>query len=458
MRTFYFSLILMAQLFPDVNAQVLPDIVPKRLPTLAERQLENQLQHQHLQRLPASILQRVAVPEHVTQSLSGLPSRLPIVNGVGNTILTEVEISPGIRAVEREWLLLLSEAELTTLLQRYPVMRQYIASQQQFSALNMQLVKLLVPLSMDSTTTLGQFLPAELIQRLDRNHIYAPQLIQQTSDGNKTAVAAEDTSAILPACDNAQRQAPLRIGMIDTAIDHSHPAFSQLTQQRSQIHSRDFLPQMSPVTHHGTAVASLLLGSGPQLKPLLTGTELFNAAVFYQQQAFSQGTTLFHLLQAMEWLAGQQVSVINMSLTGPDNSVLQQAVTALLHKGIQVVAAAGNEGPAAPALYPAAYKGVIAATAVDNKQQLYRWANRGPHISFAAPGVAVVTATAQGSFGRESGTSLAAPVVTAALACALQQHNGKATPAIKQLKSQVKDLGMPGHDPLFGYGLLLPWR
>jgi subtilisin family serine protease len=160
------------------------------------------------------------------------------------------------------------------------------------------------------------------------------------------------------------------------------------------------------------------------------------------------------LVRALDWLLGEKVSLINMSLAGPDNRILASAVAKTLASGTAIVAAVGNEGPAAPPLFPAAYPGVIAVTAVDSKSKIYRWANRGDQVYFAAPGVNIISARSDGDYGRESGTSMAAPVVAAFLACEMHQH--KRDEALALLSNKAKDLGEPGRDQVFGVGLLAP--
>jgi len=103
-------------------------------------------------------------------------------------------------------------------------------------------------------------------------------------------------------------------------------------------------------------------------------------------------------------------------------------------------------------LYPAGYPGVIGVTAVDRKQNVYRWANRGEQVDFAALGVEVAVALAGGQYGSQSGTSLAAPVVSARLACVLSTTGLEQ--ALAELRRKAQDLGDRGPDPIFGQGLL----
>ncbi|MBN9280293.1 MAG: S8 family serine peptidase, partial [Hyphomicrobium sp.] len=82
-----------------------------------------------------------------------------------------------------------------------------------------------------------------------------------------------------------------------------------------------------------------------------------------------------------------------------------------------------------------------------------RLSSRGAHISFAAPGVGLVVAAPRSSHRRVDGTSFAAPFVTAALAMSLG-GKGSGAEAVGRLRAQAKDLGAPGHDPIFGWGLI----
>src|SRR3546814_1027523 len=110
-------------------------------------------------------------------------------------------------------------------------------------------------------------------------------------------------------------------------------------------------------------------------------------------------------------MAAREVPVINVSLVGPPNLLVRTAVTAVQRRGLIVVAAVGNDGPAAAPLYPAAYPGVIAVTGVDARNRVLMEAGRGSHVDFAAPGSDMAAAGVSKSFGRVRGTSYAAPLV-----------------------------------------------
>jgi len=84
-------------------------------------------------------------------------------------------------------------------------------------------------------------------------------------------------------------------------------------------------------------------------------------------------------------------------------------------RGIRVVAAVGNDGPAAPPQYPASYPGVIAVTAVDGKGRALPEAGKPVHLDFAAPGADMAAALPGRGYSRVRGTSFAAPLAAARL-------------------------------------------
>lgn len=157
------------------------------------------------------------------------------------------------------------------------------------------------------------------------------------------------------------------------------------------------------------------------------------------------------LVRALDWLLEERVELINMSLAGPANRLLQHAVETAVESGVLIVSAAGNGNPA----FPAAYPGVVAVTAVDSRGRVYRQANRGDYVDFAAPGVDVFLAAPYNRGKYYSGTSFATPFVTAALAVLISRHPEAGSDALlRQLSNTARDLGDPGRDPTFGWGLV----
>jgi minor extracellular protease Epr len=246
--------------------------------------------------------------------------------------------------------------------------------------------------------------------------------------------------------------APAAIGVIDTGINPDHPTFAG---KRLQVHrlSDDNLEPSRAV--HGTAVTAILIGDAAGRAPgLLPEAEVIAIDAFHRAGG-DERADVFTLVRALDYLADRDVRVINLSLAGPANSALEQTIAALDAANVVLVAAAGNGGPKAEPAYPAAYAPVIAVTAVDADGSVYRRAGQGAHIDLAAPGVNVWTAASVSGEKPKTGTSFAAPFVTAAAAMILAGEP-TLTPAEvdARLKADARDLGDAGSDPVFGAGLI----
>jgi subtilisin family serine protease len=161
------------------------------------------------------------------------------------------------------------------------------------------------------------------------------------------------------------------------------------------------------------------------------------------------------IARALGWLAQRGVAVTTISLVGPDNRLLAIAVARAQQRGMLIVAAVGNDGPAAPPAYPASYRGVFAVTGVDTKGRALPEAGRALHVDFAAPGDAVLAATGVASTDRLRGTSFAAPLVAGRLALLYPVPAiDRIGPAVSSLVMEARDMGKPGRDKTYGHGLI----
>jgi subtilisin family serine protease len=236
-----------------------------------------------------------------------------------------------------------------------------------------------------------------------------------------------------------------QIGLIDTGIATDLAYFKHVT-----LSQRAFNGKTAEARLHGTAVAHLMAGT--KADPAAR-TKIFVADIFAGPRE-SAGSS-YALIKALDWLAAQGVPVINISLSGPRNPAVAGAIARITKRGHVIVAAAGNDGPAAPPVFPGAYDNVIGVTAVDAQNRVYRYANRGAHVDFAARGVAVPAIDARGDVRDATGTSFAAPLVAARLARQLGRPDAAAAQkAIRALEAEARDLGPRGRDPIYGAGLI----
>ncbi len=224
-----------------------------------------------------------------------------------------------------------------------------------------------------------------------------------------------------------------RVGLIDGGVDPADPALAHAHIERHGCSTAN-------PSRHGTTVAARLVDGDP---------DTLYAADLWCGDAVGGATS--NLVDALAWMARERVAVINISLVGPDNPVLARAVQAMIARGHVLVSAVGNDGPAAPPLFPAAYPGVIGVSGVDAHDRVLPESGSGDQVDFCASGVV-------GS-GRDAlrGTSFAAPIVARKAARLLDApREGAAAQVQRQLIDEARHLGAPGHDPRYGYGLLSP--
>lgn len=243
--------------------------------------------------------------------------------------------------------------------------------------------------------------------------------------------------------------AGIRVGAIDSSVDLDHPAL-----QGAFIVKRSFTSGKAPTTDHahGTAIAAMLVGrsNGAAISGLVRGAALFHASIFQKSKRGPVASSA-DFLRAVDWLIQSGVTVINASVTSPtENAVVIYAMSMVAHEDVIVVAAAGNRGPDGPPAYPAAIDSAFAVTAVSSDGDPYEHANVGDYIDIAAPGIDLPTT----SHRITSGTSLAVPFVTAAVARMLQVCGVTPIEAEESLQANARDLGAPGRDSSFGWGLL----
>jgi hypothetical protein len=242
------------------------------------------------------------------------------------------------------------------------------------------------------------------------------------------------------------------IGLIDTRIDATQAALSDRLIERLAMPGAAGTPSSAD---HGTAIAALLVGRGESVTPgLLPGARLLAVDAFTDQGGRTR-TDVARLTAALAMLSDRGVRVINLSLSGPPNRLLERAIAAVVARDVILVAAAGNKGPGGEPAYPAAYPGVVAVTAVDRDLHIYDRATRGDYVSLAAPGVDIWTAGIPAGGVARSGTSYAVPFVTAAAAVLRALHPAIPADEVKRiLFASARPLGERRRDPVFGWGLV----
>jgi len=341
-----------------------------------------------------------------------------------------LELDPVGEPIRRQELLLVSPLPATldaALAGGFGLLRE-----QSLPALGMTQVVLRAPPGVGTAEALARLRAIDPAVEADFNHVY-------TRSGelapSPTAMGAM-TSAL----------ASRRVGLVDSGMDRRHASLRGANVQAWGCEGNE---APSP---HGTAVASLLVGRDAAFSGALPGAALYAADIYCGQAV---GGAVENLALALAWMAREKVAVVNVSLVGPANLVLERAVAALNDRGHLVVAAVGNDGPAAPPLYPASYPGVVGVTGITPSRRVLPEAAQGIQVMLAAPGSELAVARAGGGYVVARGTSFAAPLVAGLLAESLQVPDRLAAAAVlARVAETAQDLGAAGRDPVYGLGLV----
>lgn len=289
-----------------------------------------------------------------------------------------------------------------------------ILSDDVIDGLDMAVTRLRVPEAMDladAEMVLARIMPDAQVAA-DNLHFPAGPAMTRAAASPRSAAIGMDMS----------------VGMIDSA-----PVRDAVTELRG------FATGAPLASDHGSAVASLLSASGV--------TRIHAADVYGSDKASGNALAI---AKALGWLTAIGSKVVTISLVGPRNAVLERAIGAAQAKNVVIVAAVGNDGPAAPPAFPASYEGVVAVTAVDGRRRALIEAGKALHLDYAAPGADIFGLNARGKRMRLRGTSFATPLVAARIARA--KADGKDWR--RTLDAEAVDLGARGEDAIYGRGLV----
>jgi hypothetical protein len=242
----------------------------------------------------------------------------------------------------------------------------------------------------------------------------------------------------------------VRVGLIDGPVDLAEPALAGTAILSHSVLADGEQPAS---TAHATGLVSLVAGQGGTDRPagLAEGATVLSAVAFARDGGLDIAR-MDRVALALDWLSSMRAEVINLSIAGPENETLGFVLDLVAANGALLIAAAGNDG-AGEVSFPASHAGVFGFTAVDAAKRLYRKANLGAGVDFAAPGVDLLVAEGGGTVHR-SGTSYAAAVGTAVIAHLSASGKRSAAEVDAALRAGAEDLGQPGRDDRFGWGLI----
>ncbi|MEU4680154.1 type VII secretion-associated serine protease mycosin [Micromonospora sp. NPDC023737] len=264
--------------------------------------------------------------------------------------------------------------------------------------------------------------------------------------------------------------AGVKVAVIDSGSDGNHPQLSgRVTTGFDAL--RGTSGGDVDCVSHGTAVASLIAArpqDGVGFQGLAPDATIIPIRVSERagnegEGAQGESVSMEVFAQAIRRAVDDDADVINMSVTlyRPDSAV-ESAIRYARAKDVVLVAAAGNlhqEGERPdPVPYPAAYEGVIGVGAIDQQGARVEQSQVGPYVDLVAPGGAVVAATRLSGHAVWSGTSFAAPLVSATAALIRAAEPGLSAEEVSRRLTATVDpaRGDPGQG--YGHGVLNPYR
>jgi thermitase len=255
------------------------------------------------------------------------------------------------------------------------------------------------------------------------------------------------------AWDSGTGSGSVTIGIVDTGIDYNHQdlAAHYLSGGHDWVNGdNDPMDDNNHGTHCAGIAAAVMsngMGIAGVAQVMLLAEKVLNSD--------GEGTA-FDVASGITHAADQGADVISMSFGSSGSSATIEAACSYAYnsKNVVLVAASGNDGQ--PQIdYPAAYDTVIAVGAIDQSDELCSFSNYGTKLDLVAPGYQIVSTIRNNQYDWFDGTSMACPHVAGVAALALSKHPGESNAWIWDLLvSSAEDLGTPGKDIYFGYGLV----
>ncbi|MFJ9563141.1 type VII secretion-associated serine protease mycosin [Streptomyces fuscichromogenes] len=265
----------------------------------------------------------------------------------------------------------------------------------------------------------------------------------------------------------------ITVAVLDTGVEADHPDLAGNVLAAKDMIGFGAKPGDRTWARHGTAMAGIIAGHGhgvgnqdgvmgvaPEARILPVRVILEDGDSARSKARSTRGNAL---AEGIRWAADHGADVINLSLGDDSDSAHpepseDEAIQYALQKDVVVVASAGNGGDKGDHIsYPAAYPGVIAATAVDKFGTRADFSTRRWYATVSAPGVDIVIADPDHKYYEGWGTSAASAFVSGAVALVKAAHPGLNPAQVKKLlEDTARDAPAGGRDDSRGFGMIDP--
>ena len=246
------------------------------------------------------------------------------------------------------------------------------------------------------------------------------------------------------------------VAIIDSGVDLTHPDLIRRLGPGYNVLADDRSP--NDENGHGTHVAGII-ASQPNNDEGVAGITWFNPIMAVKAlNADGYGTSI-DVAKGIRWAVDHGAKVINLSLGNyQPSSVLEEAIRYADAHDVVLVAASGNDSTSQPS-FPAAYPEVISVGAVNPDLSYALYSNYGDYVDVVAPGTNIASTFAGHRYAALSGTSMAAPHVTALAALIRSVNPRLSNDEVRDIiLESADDLGERGKDPYYGYGLINVYR
>jgi subtilisin len=223
----------------------------------------------------------------------------------------------------------------------------------------------------------------------------------------------------------------VRIGVIDTGIDATHPDLRHCIGRGVNFVNRSRLPLDD--NGHGTHIAGTIAGSGSGPQGVVG---VAPRAIIHAVKAFDHSGSAYvsDIIAGIDWCVQNDLDIINMSFGMKTyNRSLELAVQNAYRAGKVIVASSGNDGKKSFIDYPARFPQVISVGATTQANKIAPFTNRGLRIDVFAPGENIYSAWLNGKYNELSGTSMATSHVSGVIALMLSVRPGLRPAQIKEL-------------------------